>query len=399
MARERIARWLAVVVTAAVPVVVWPGVRQPFSTPKRYLLLCGALAVAATTWRAVRFNSIRPRHATALGLTPIIWLASWIVPSLFGDITSFDALLTAVGGGLWGLALMASRPRSRDVAIAAVLGGTAVGAIAVAQWSGHDPFALVGWQPAIEGASVRMRVYATLGNPNFVAALLAAIVPLTVAIGVDAEGRPPRPWIAVALFIQLSAIVATGSRAGALGLVAAALAWVAVRRHRQLLVLATALIAGLVAVWLSEGRPLGDTIAGRQYIWSVVAPQALSRPLIGFGPGGVEAHYREWEHARRSSSAATGRPTRFAGPQQHAHNDYLEALLERGVPGLLGLVVVLLIPLNAAMSRASLRTVNLRAGSAGTIAALAAVAIVDNPLTRPAELMLLWSAIGILYEE
>jgi putative inorganic carbon (HCO3(-)) transporter len=382
MIQERAARWLAVVVVAVLPLVSWPGLAQPFSAPKRWLLMGAGVAIGALTWRrAVAFDE-RSRTAVAVRATPFVWLASWVLPALFAQVVSFDALLTGIAAGLWGLALFASRTRPRDLLTAAAVGGTAVAAIAVAQWAGYDPFSLFGWQPDIEGASVRMRVYATLGNPNFVAASLAATAPLTAAATTLSPQPSRRVVTAAALVLQLLAIIATGSRAGALGLVAAGVVWTATRRRSELIIVAIACVVGGTAIWLSEGRPLGDTIRGRLHVWRLIAPHALEHPWVGLGPGGIETHYVEWEQR--------------IGVHQHADNDYLEALVERGVPGLAAVLFVLFAPIVGSWRHAAgLHNAAMISGASGALAAIAAVALVDEPLARPTELMLLWTAIAV----
>ena len=85
------------------------------------------------------------------------------------------------------------RPEPAHLAAAHAIGATGVAIVAVLQWAGLDPFALAGWVAPLAGASPRLRVYGTLGNPNFVAALLTGAVPLTIGLTVHAaSSRSPR---------------------------------------------------------------------------------------------------------------------------------------------------------------------------------------------------------------
>ena len=194
------------------------------------------------------------------------------------------------------MALLAAGPRARDLAVALAVGGSGVAIVGLMQWTGHDPFVAAGWLPQIEGASVRMRVYATLGNPNFVAGLLVGTVPLTVAVAGTIQDRTYRLYARSAVALQLVAIVATGSRAGALGVIAAAVAWSIVTYVGRVLlsrpgvpyggiaVGAAALLVAAAIALQSEGRPLRQTLAGRIYICNIVSHQAWTHPWVGYGP-------------------------------------------------------------------------------------------------------------------
>ena len=80
--------------------------------------------------------------------------------------------------------------------------------------------------------------------------------------------------------------------------------------------------------------------------------------------------------------------------ETHVHNDYLEALVERGVPGLVTVcapVIVLLVGLTRWPRPAS----PVLSGTAAAVAAGAACALVDFPFARPAELAIWWVAIAL----
>jgi O-antigen ligase len=117
---------------------------------------------------------------------------------------------------------------------------------------------------------------------------------------------------------------------------------------------------------------------------------------VGFGPGSTEIHFVDWERERSEVQVDT---VRFGGVLQHADNEYLAALVERGIPGLVAVLLVFVVPIltAAASTRVNASARALTAGFAATVAAMGVVALVDEPLTRPAELMLLWTAIPLLY--
>lgn len=393
-APPRLTRALALCAVAVTPLVVWPGLERPFSTPKIWLLAGVSLALLLGTWRAGPPLERRSGCAAALRALPLAWLLPWIASSWLGEVVSLDALMLGLGGALWALALVSSGARRRDVMTAHVAAASFVAGLAALQWAGQDPFPALGWAPTIEGASPRLRVYSTLGNPNFVAALLSASIPYTVRLATSAPRMTGAGagWLALAL--QVAAVAATGSRAGALGLVAAAAAgFLSLARRARLLVMAAGIAVAAIVVAMSGARPIGETTAGRLYIWRATWVHALDRPWVGHGPGGFEVFYPRWEREWRRGPSPRG--ATFPGPQQHAHNDYIEALVERGLPGLASLAGVLSIALLCAGRRARQGDAD-AAAVAGALAALAAIALVDFPWARPAEVALVWTSVAVL---
>ena len=371
---------------------MWPGLERPFSTPKLALLVGGVVACAAFGWRPRRQPEPPTPGSRTLHVVLLLWLAPWAISSLLGGYVSIEVLVLGVFGGLWALVLARAVCSTRAIAAAQVLGGTGVAFVTLLQTAGADPFPAAGWAPAIAGASPRLALYGTLGNPNFVAALMAGTAPLAAWLCVSTDGRSR--WLATAaLASQVAALAATGSRGGALGLVVGAVAWFlfTAGRRRAALALAALAVGGLL-VAVSPARPLKETLSGRFYIWRVTWARAWDQPVTGHGPGALQVLYPGWEREFRRAAHRHAVDAVFAGPQQHAHNDYLEALVERGVPGAVSLAVVAGVVFVGAWSAPGRR--DAAAGAAGVVA-LAAVALVDFPLARPAEVALFWTAAAV----
>lgn len=375
---------VGLVCLAVLPVVVWPGVERPFSTPKMWLIATAAVLLALRP-----SIGIRPLAPSARWLAAA-WIGSFVVSGLLAPLPSFPALLLGVSAPLLAIALVRVERAPLSLVAAHTMGATTCAAVALMQWSGLDPFALVGWRAPIDGASVRMRVYGTLGNPNFVGVLMAMSLPLawTVLASLTAPGR--RRLTALALVTQAAALVATGSRGAVLGVGAAVAVYAVLRWSRRLRIgLAAGAMFGTLAVVVSPARPIDMTAAGRLYLWRIVAPHAWEAPLAGLGPGAVAVQFPEWQ---RSAAREGLRDSRFAGLTDHVHNDYLEALVERGLPGLAavcGPLAVLLV----LIARVPRPVPPVIAGASAAVAAGAACALVDFPLARPAELAVWWFAI------
>jgi O-antigen ligase len=267
-----------------------------------------------------------------------------------------------------------------------------VALIAVLQYAGADPFRLFGWAGPAAG-SPRLRVFATLGNPNFVAAFLAGAAPAAWAAGMRIPGRRARiACLAAGGLLLAGGILATGSRAPALAAVAVA-AWAAFRSLRKWYLAILPILFGLLLIGVSTARPLADTLEGRLFIWRVSLPHALESPLTGGGPGSFQLNYPGWETARL---AVARDEARFAGFQRHSHNDYIEALVDYGVPGLLLLLAIPALVLGR-FCFPKRRPGDLAAeGAAAGAVALMALALVDFPLHRPAEAFLFWLFLAIV---
>ncbi len=356
-------RRLLEVALILLPLVCWPNLEQPFSTPKLWLLAAVDLLVAVY-WL---------RHGKALGAPGwpwLAWLAALAASAVAAPYVSYEALLLAA----LPIPLFWS-PLPADRLGRALLYGSAIqSVIALLQYCRLDPLRLPGWSPEVF-PNARMRVYGTLGNPDFVAAFLCTTLPLYA-------GVKSRTWLAAGLALQVAAILATGSRISlfALPVAAGVLVWRGVRPRRWWL---AGIPAAAVLLWLAPARPLGVTLQGRFYLARVAAAHVTEMPLIGFGPGAFELQFAKWQAAWLSDPVNRERDARFAGPVDHAHNDYVEMAVDYGPVGLAAFLVLCGWLITAAPKHRP-------PGAWAGLAALLAIACFDFPFHRPAEWALFW---------
>ena len=111
-----------------------------------------------------------------------------------------------------------------------------------------------------------------------------------------------------------------------------------VRAHPGRRTLALLVVSACVLAIGVRGRSLDRSLAGRAYLWKISAAHLLDAPWVGNGPGSFAVLWPAWE---AEQVAAEGEERSFFGRQEHAHDDFLEWLLELGGPvGLLRIALV-----------------------------------------------------------
>jgi hypothetical protein len=168
----------------------------------------------------------------------------------------------------------------------------------------------------------------------------------------DFLNHPTLLWVVVALTLAASSVLFSLSRGGLLGLLAGSVVFILLLRIRQtatrvsgsggalrLLGVGLTLLLGLgLLTWFGLDpleKRLGTILQGdvfqdsRVTLWSDSLRAAREFPLLGSGLG----TFVHVEMAYRSSSTNT------IFDYDHAHNEYLEALVEGGIPRLLVLLI------------------------------------------------------------
>jgi putative inorganic carbon (hco3(-)) transporter len=382
----------AIATAFLMPLAFWAPAAFPFSSAKQWLLLTwvatGFVAVGASG--IYRKRRLPVRVASALAA----WLIALSLSAALGIEVSFRALIDALLPCGNFLLLIWIAPKPHRVILALVSSGTMVASVAVLQYLHLDPFRLFGLASSIQGSS-RIQIFSTLGNPNFVASFLVSVLPLTLVCAgtVGLISRMSARFSLFAALIQACAIVATGSRAPILAFPVAG-AWLLVRRNRSWMrYLAAGLAVTALLLLLSPARPLNKTIAGRLYIWKVIGKHIMAVPFSGYGPGSFALRFAEWETADLRLSPENANRS-FSGLQDHAHNDYLEFIVDHGIFGLAAFLLMLFLSVPA-FRRASAAGSSFDDGIIAGMIALLAVALVDFPLHRPTELYLLWTLMAL----
>ena len=213
-----------------------------------------------------------------------------------------------------------------------VAAGALTSAYSIAQFAGFDPAAP--WH------TLGARPFSTMGNPDFLAAYLAAVFPLAVL------GWLRRPTVlrgAAGLLIA-SAILLSQSRGAWLGVAAAVAAYPFVMRAAgrpfrpnratgTVMVAAFLLAAGFFLLHGPARERLANIgnvrhfdAAGRLAMWRAAADMIPVRPLFGGGPGSFGARYPSRHAALMRADPAL--PYFYT---ENAHSDWLQLPAEEGI--------------------------------------------------------------------
>lgn len=319
-----------------------PGSR-PLLVAAGLVLILVAIELVPLPWGVVdRFPGRAPIVAgyRLLGLTP-----SWQHVSLDPDATIASALALLPFFAVAAATIHAARP-SRDAAVTTLLAmiviEIAFGALQLTGGGNHYFY-------AITNASSAVGFFA---NANHMATLLLIGLPYVAAVGTrrsssTKRNREQRGWLSLALFLVICLGVLLNGSAAGLGLLLPAIgasyliyrraAGRSIRWHIVLLLVVVAvLILGFLMVGPFHGQFLDQSLSEadpttRRTSWAVTAQAAREYFPVGSGLGSFVPIYHLHEDLARVT-------TTFVN---HAHNDYLELLLELGLAGLIGLVLFL----------------------------------------------------------
>ena len=183
------------------------------------------------------------------------------------------------------------------------------------------------------------RLFSLLGNPDVCAAFCVAAAPL-IAFCFSVSRNPVH---AVLLALDMGAVVLTGSFSGmaVTALMGFTAAFIVFRGKKARIALT---IAACLAV--AAGFFMAGTKSGSLYIRKLLAESAAAmmeeKPVAGFGAGNYLTQSPKYMGKALQKG---GYP---AGVQAHdeayAHNDYLQAASETGVPGLLLFMLAVFYP-------------------------------------------------------
>lgn len=186
------------------------------------------------------------------------------------------------------------------------------------------------------------------GEPNFYALSMAALTPL--ALFVVAKGGWWRQLGLAALVAIAGAVLAAGSRGGAIAMLFGLVTVGITTPNRQLrfAALATVLVAAaLIPLFSSQANSsTSRSVSGRETENRIALAMLEDHPLVGVGPERYEELYRDY-------SRKIGDDPR---PAREPHSLPLQIAAEQGIIGLIGWAAAAIVVISYALSRGVWRT-------------------------------------------
>ncbi|MBE7450866.1 MAG: O-antigen ligase family protein [Kofleriaceae bacterium] len=323
-------------------------------------------------------------------------------------VASYDPPATLVElaklAGYVALAWLASRLAAERAARAwlatAVVGAPLLVGLVIAGHAALGADRLYGWFVS----PVPGQLPSPIINANHLAALAALACPLALGLGVHARGRPRLAALA-AMLTLIAMAVGTGSRSGAVGLVAGLLATMTAlvllrrsqepeRRHPRLMT-AMALIAVSCAVVLLvvfTGGTLSQEVQATQLaelgrerskfqVWGLSLQLVQENPWLGIGRGAFETTFPR--------VGVVGDTT-----YSHAESSFLQLVIEWGIPGALLVTALALAIARRAVRRG--RHGPLEAGALGAVVSILVHDLADFSLELPVVAMAVIVASSLL---
>ncbi|HEY2798374.1 MAG TPA: O-antigen ligase family protein [Thermoanaerobaculia bacterium] len=339
------------VVLAGTSLAVDTSAAAAFDAPKRAIALVGtALAAAAALFVARRaFTRARWTALSSLRRAALVLAAAALAGAVLSALASprralsLDAMRSVIlMAALLPLGASDAVARGRAWLTGVFLSACAVNAaVSILQGLGvYHPFAL-------ETAGSRQDTGAFAGNVGYLAIALALASVAALGILLSGKGRPAR-FLAGAAFALFAADLLVNRNLTALSAALAGIAALLLARFRRRAVfplLGALLAAGLLVAAYPPLRERARTdwvliragdwnalVSYRGGPWAAAVAMARERPLAGFGPGTFPAEY-----VPHRLSAEIRARRRFLSPMLtssygEAHNDYLQAASDAGIP-------------------------------------------------------------------
>ncbi|MDP2632980.1 MAG: O-antigen ligase family protein [Candidatus Curtissbacteria bacterium] len=332
-----------------------------FEVPKMLFVYFAAVLIA--TLAHIKFAALK-KHPYPLNLVFISFVILFVtqVVSTFTSIDKFTSIYgypSRLNGGILSLfaylivffgTLNLSREKIQTLLQAAVISALAVSLWGIPGHFGYDPNCLIlsgqltssCWQKEFDPT---LRIFSTLGQPNWLASYLVLIIPISIAQIFIAKKKSAIVFFLISTIFILIALIFTNSRAGIAGFIASLVVFVLILGKQNIakfkkVIVPLFILSAVVGIIFGASlvsrakEALGQTSspgtesgAIRLIVWRGAIDVFKNYPLLGTGPETFAYSYykvRPLEH---------NQTTEWNFFYNKAHNEFLNYLANTGVFG------------------------------------------------------------------
>jgi len=245
--------------------------------------------------------------------------------------------------------------------------------------------------------TLEFRSPGSLGNPNWAAAFLAPLAPMSLALAATSASPSWRKLHHANAGLLALATAATLSKGGLLTLAVGAVMYALseprmprTQRRTILVAMLAGALGALLLAWHFDWFATAPWLRGRLFLFRVALRLTSEHPLTGVGLGGYLAKYGAAAATLLQHDPALFMPLSSV---DFAHDDVLQFAAEGGVLSAAGFVLVGV----QALRRATRREGDALARAAGSaLAAIYVNGLADSPLREPATFALFFFLLGWL---
>lgn len=357
----------------AIPLVLWPYTSEVFEFNKIVLVYVLTLTISFL-WavRSIVDKKMIFRH-TILDIPLVVFIASQAISTLFSidQQTSIFGYYSRFNGGLlstvsysilyWAFVSNIAKGPAIKLIFWLLASGLVVSVYGILQHFGIDKDVWV--------QDVQSRIFSTLGQPNWLAAWLAALIPLCWGLAIKSDLRSKIFWgLTVLASILFWTLIFTKSRSGLLGIgVAFAIFWPLVfwvnRGSKKIVQSFLVFVICFIAVGIISGTQWTPSIGQLIHKSESIKPNEISGPALEVGgtesgtirkivwKGAIEI----WKHYPIFGTGVETFAYSYYGfrPAEHnlvsewdfiynkAHNEYLNIAANTGTFGLISYLLYL----------------------------------------------------------
>ncbi len=201
------------------------------------------------------------------------------------------------------------------------------------------------------------RMSSSLGNPNFLAGYLAALIPVSIASTIVTGNKPRKILLLANTVFLITCLVLTQTRGSWLGFIASVLVFLILaggalnKITRRRIYAGSAVIVILISAYITLAdnsytgkfksifNPNIASIYERVFKWRTASEMIKDHPLLGVGMGAVKVNYALYQEKARKKMRIVLRGT----SESQVHNEYMQIWAEAGILGLisfLGIIIV-----------------------------------------------------------